>query len=130
MGGTRFGEDFTEQATEPELKKLWSKWVKIDKEKQRRWDVENVSVRADLKLWANEERKRTKLETMQSWQAAKSAKLSGDAVTTTTKPKIFPMLMTVPLVLVLLSNTKVLLDDLLDYLVELNPMAHYWVSPA
>ena len=85
MGGTRFGEDFTEQATEPELKKLWNKWVKIDKEKQRRWDVENVSVRADLKLWANQERKRAKLETLQSWQAAKNAKLSGDAVTTTTK---------------------------------------------
>ena len=84
MRGVQFGEDFTEQATEPELRKLHNEWVKVDKEKQRRWGVENFSVREDIKVWANNERKRVKMEALQSWQAVKNAKLSGDAVTTAT----------------------------------------------
>ena len=84
LAGVRFGDDYSAQATEDKLKKLHTKFVAIQLEKERRWQVEEFSMRDSIKKWANTEKQRVRREAMQGWQAMKgAAALSGDAVTTT-----------------------------------------------
>ena len=84
LAGVRFGDDYAAQATEGELKKLYTKFVAIQQEKERRWQVDEFSMRDGIKKWANQEKQRVRREAMQEWQAMKgAAALTGDAVTTT-----------------------------------------------
>ena len=73
LTNNRFGDDYTAQATEDELKKLHAKCVVIQQEKERRWLVEEHHMRDGIKKWANQERKRIKREAVQEWQAMKGA---------------------------------------------------------
>ena len=65
LAGVRFGDDYSAQATEDELKKLHTKFVAIQHEKERRWQVEEFSMRDGIKKWANTEKQRVKREAMQ-----------------------------------------------------------------
>jgi hypothetical protein len=43
LAGVKFGDDYSEQATEEEMRKLWSEEVTIHTEKERRWHVEELT---------------------------------------------------------------------------------------
>ena len=65
LAGRQFGDDYSEQATEEEMRKLWEKFVKIHNEKERRWLVEEFSMRNGIRTWANGEKQKVKMEAMQ-----------------------------------------------------------------